>query len=613
MVLEFAAGGSVHKILSSDHLKSRLTPNSRLYIVETLSAALEYLHSKKIFHRDIKPENICLWEGWETNPKMVLIDFGIASRVAANGASRTMTSNPGTTPYMADEYLHYPFKFTAKSEVFSVGVILVCLLTGDCSFSLFNHRICTLDVLMKHIDTSAGSWVSGCHQEVGTIALEALKAEESKRPTIVDMRKRVKYLRDSISSYDYVPAAAKTRTTSFTTTPRPSRLSAKVVVGGQQCIRCGLLREDGITCPKNHFTCSEGTCLEEMVREQLGSLKFRCCGNHCSKLFDVIDFYGKVSPLLYGELLMTMDRKTDQGKILADMQNCIAKQLQSHILPALVQSLSCGPALGNQASLDDIKSNIERLIKMASDNDLAFRSLEKQMNRLIVKQECGAAGISQQHKHLSKKIDALIGAHADGVAKLASGRLQCPRWFVFIPVRSRRGRWARGIGLATEYQLYFLCSHDHSPVKTSVLIKHPKMWIKKALPIVKLALLTIRFLVASYGVATPAITQLFPGVSESIIIEEMANFLDNDALAEVEQWVDEACQASSDSLSEYMEKRAREISEEAYASLAIEAYKPENRGWMEEMDIAQKGSVFAWVKKENAAFVSSSGGTSFEV
>jgi hypothetical protein len=449
MVLEFAAGGSVHKILSSDYLKSRLTPYSRLYIVETLSAALEYLHIKNIFHRDIKPENICLWEGWETNPKMVLIDFGIASRVAASGASRTMTSNPGTIPYMADEYLHHPFKFTAKSEVFSVGVILVCLLTGDCSFSLFNHRTCTLDVLMKHIDTSAGSWVNGCDQELGDIALEALQAEESKRPTIVDMRKRVKRLRDSISSNDYVSSAAKTRTTSFTTRSCPSCLSTEVVVGGQQCIRCGLLREDGITCQNNHFTCSEGTCLEEMVREQLGSLKFRCCGNSCSKSFDVIDVYGKVSPLLYGELLMIMDRKTDQGKILADMQNCIEEQLQTHILRALVQYFSCGPAVGNKTCLDDIKSNIERLMKMASDNDIALRSLDKQMNRLIVKQERGSAGISQQHGQLSKKIDALIGAHADGVAKLASGRLQCPRWFVFIPVRSRRGRWARGIGLGS--------------------------------------------------------------------------------------------------------------------------------------------------------------------
>lgn len=472
-----------------------------------------------------------------------------------------MTSNPGTTPYMADEYLHHPFRFTAKSEVFSVGVILVCLLTGDCSFSLFNHRMCTLDVLMKHIDASGGSWVSGCDKELGTIALEALQADESKRPTIVNMRKRVKHLRDSISSNDYVPAAAKTRITAFAARSRPSHLSANVVVGGQQCTRCGLLREDGITCQKNHFTCSEGTCLEEMVREQLGSLKFRCCGNRCSKSFDVIDLYGKVSPLLYGELLMTMDRKSDQSEILAAMQNCIAEQLQTKIVQALVQCFSCGPAVGNKTSLDDIKSNVERLMKMANDNDLAFKSLEKQMNRLIVKLERGSAGISQQHEQLSKKIDALIGAHADGVAKLASGRLQCPRWFVFIPVRSRRGRWARGIGLATEYQLYFLCSHDHSPVKTSVLIKQPKMWIKKALPIVKLALLTMRFLVASYGVAIPAITELFPGVScpQSIIIEEMANFLDSDALTQVEQWVDEACQVSSDSLSEYMEKRARNL------------------------------------------------------
>jgi hypothetical protein len=45
--------------------------------------------------------------------------------------------------------------------------------------------------------------------------------------------------------------------------------------------------------------------------------------------------------------------------------------------------------------------------------------------------------------------------------------------------------------------------------------------------------------------------------------------------------------------------RERQVSEEVYAALVEEAYKPTNRGWMNEMEISHAdGGVFAWVKTE---------------
>jgi len=92
-----------------------------------LAAALDYAHARGVVHHDIKPENIMLADGWNYAK---ISDFGIAER---RGSSRDTSGMPaeigGTPAYMALERLRGE-RADARSDLFSLGVVLYWLLTG---------------------------------------------------------------------------------------------------------------------------------------------------------------------------------------------------------------------------------------------------------------------------------------------------------------------------------------------------------------------------------------------------------------------------------------------------------------------------------------------------
>jgi serine/threonine protein kinase len=130
LVYPFMANGSLFDALlpsSSVHLDAA----QRVTIALGAARGLQYLHTAEtdmfhdkpsIIHRDIKSANILL----DSQLRARICDVGLA-READSAA--TMTGGVGTPGYVDPEY-HDTLEFTAASDVFSFGVVLVELLTG---------------------------------------------------------------------------------------------------------------------------------------------------------------------------------------------------------------------------------------------------------------------------------------------------------------------------------------------------------------------------------------------------------------------------------------------------------------------------------------------------
>ncbi len=112
-----------------DHCKKdSLLPIARTAeIVAKVADALDYAHDQGIVHRDIKPANIMLMK--DGTPKVT--DFGIA-RIAASSKTQTGVVL-GTPSYMSPEQLAGA-KVDGRSDLFSLGVVLFELLTGEKPF-----------------------------------------------------------------------------------------------------------------------------------------------------------------------------------------------------------------------------------------------------------------------------------------------------------------------------------------------------------------------------------------------------------------------------------------------------------------------------------------------
>ncbi|XP_011089472.1 probable serine/threonine-protein kinase PBL19 [Sesamum indicum] len=115
-----------------DHLLSRsaspLPWIVRLKIAQDAARGLAYLHEEMEFQlifRDFKTSNILLDEDFNAK----LSDFGLARQGPSAGLSHVSTSVVGTVGYAAPEYVHTG-RLTAKSDVWSFGVVLYELITG---------------------------------------------------------------------------------------------------------------------------------------------------------------------------------------------------------------------------------------------------------------------------------------------------------------------------------------------------------------------------------------------------------------------------------------------------------------------------------------------------
>jgi serine/threonine protein kinase len=112
-------------------------------LVADVAKALEYAHRQGVIHRDIKPSNIIL----DRRGQPHLMDFGLAKRAGEDISLTQEGQVLGTPAYMSPEQARGESRFVdARSDVYSLGVVLYELLTGERPFR-GNRRMLLLQVL----------------------------------------------------------------------------------------------------------------------------------------------------------------------------------------------------------------------------------------------------------------------------------------------------------------------------------------------------------------------------------------------------------------------------------------------------------------------------------
>jgi tRNA A-37 threonylcarbamoyl transferase component Bud32 len=127
LVMKFVEGRTLKNMLS----ERPLSLTEILDIMTPIANALTYAHQRGVLHRDIKPSNIIL--GQDGMP--YLTDFGLA-RIAESGES-TMSQDVmlGTPQYISPEQARGEKNLDARTDIYSLGVVLYELVVGRVPFS----------------------------------------------------------------------------------------------------------------------------------------------------------------------------------------------------------------------------------------------------------------------------------------------------------------------------------------------------------------------------------------------------------------------------------------------------------------------------------------------
>ncbi|MCA8910408.1 MAG: protein kinase [Planctomycetes bacterium] len=127
LVMEMVEGADAASMLKNG---GRFRYKRALEIGSACADALAYAHTQGLVHRDVKPHNILLGA---SDGKIKLSDFGLA-RAATSSSHLTMSGQiMGTPHYMSPEQAEAK-EVTDKSDVYSLGVTLYHMLTGETPF-----------------------------------------------------------------------------------------------------------------------------------------------------------------------------------------------------------------------------------------------------------------------------------------------------------------------------------------------------------------------------------------------------------------------------------------------------------------------------------------------
>ena len=176
LVMEECKGGEIFdKIIERIQAKQMYSEKDAANIIQQVMSCIQYCHNHNICHRDLKPENLLyLNPGSERDNRIKVIDFGLSQ------SADKLKTKVGTAYYVSPEILKG--NYTQLCDIWSAGVILYILLTGDPPFNGASDQIIYNKIMKFDFSFPENKW-KHISKEAKDLLQNHMLVPENKRAT----------------------------------------------------------------------------------------------------------------------------------------------------------------------------------------------------------------------------------------------------------------------------------------------------------------------------------------------------------------------------------------------------------------------------------------------
>uniref|UniRef100_A0A8D2PX39 RAF proto-oncogene serine/threonine-protein kinase n=1 Tax=Zosterops lateralis melanops TaxID=1220523 RepID=A0A8D2PX39_ZOSLA len=195
IVTQWCEGSSLYKHLHVQETKFQMF--QLIDIARQTAQGMDYLHAKNIIHRDMKSNNIFLHEGLTVK----IGDFGLATVKSRWSGSQQVEQPTGSILWMAPEVIRMqdsnPFSF--QSDVYSYGIVLYELMTGELPYSNINNRDQIIFMVGRgYASPDLSKLYKNCPKAMKRLVADCLKKVREERPLFPQILSSIELLQHSL-------------------------------------------------------------------------------------------------------------------------------------------------------------------------------------------------------------------------------------------------------------------------------------------------------------------------------------------------------------------------------------------------------------------------------